>query len=320
MPTLTQLSYIVAVDIHRHFGKASRACHVSQPTLSMQLKKAEEELGVSIFDRSRQPIVPTTRGMIIIGQARKILSELQKLETIGKSGSAEPQGSFRLGVIPTLSPYLIPLFLPYFSKTYPKVELTIDELKTEEIISRLDLEQIDAGILVTPLGQPSIREQVLFYEPFYLFVSESHEFFKKKRIKESDLSAEDIWLLDEGHCLRDQVIQLCGTTKKRRLMPNVHFQSSNLETLKRLVEQNSGYTLLPYLSFMQDRSSKVQSLIREFLKPIPSREVSIVFGRDHLKEEIRTAIIDSILRVLPKDLPKTKQNLEVMPVAQSEEL
>lgn len=310
MATLTQLTYVVAVDQHRHFGRASKSCHVSQPTLSMQLQKLEDELGISLFDRSKQPIVPTERGKEIIERAKKIIHEVKALEYIGKKDGSTPQGTFKLAVIPTLAPYLVPLFISDFSKKYPKVELFIDEMKTHQIIEALENDQIDGGLLVTPLEQPTIREHVLFYEPFYLYVGQQHPFRKKKWVKESDLEVKDTWLLEDGHCFRNQVLQLCSSKNKERVLQNVHFESGNLETLKKLVQKSKGYTLVPHLSIQ----SKENPWIKPFSKPVPSREVSMVYRRDQLKLDIIQALIQSIDSNIPKNLPRSKKDLDVIEI------
>ena len=303
--TLTQLEYVVAVNKHRHFGKAAKDCHVTQPTLSMQLQKLEDELGVILFDRSKSPILPTSEGEKVVKQAQVVIKEYNRIHTILENTNGEISGKFRLAVIPTLAPYVIPLFAKKFADLYPKVELIIEEFKTEEIIELLDREEIDAGILVTPLNEKSLIERVLFYEPFYLFVSQDHELFKKKKVKESELSNDSLWLLNEGHCFRAQVLKVCTMNFDGGNYKNLRFESGNLETLKNLVVQSSGYTLLPHLATL-DLSSNRKKMVREFAKPVPTREVSIVYGRTFLKEKIIDALEEIIISVLPKDIHSLK--------------
>ncbi|MGZ3723386.1 MAG: LysR substrate-binding domain-containing protein, partial [Bdellovibrionales bacterium] len=210
MPSVSQLEYIVAVEKHRHFGKAAEQCHVSQPTLSMQIQKVEEEIGFPIFDRIKKPVVPTAKGLKFIAQAKVLLHEHLKLMDISKNQSEEMSGELRLGVIPTIAPYLLPLFIESFSKEYPNIHLIIDELKTDTIIQLLREDSLDAGILATPLHESGLRERPIFYEPFYLYVAKNHPLNARKRIKEDDLHGDEMWLLQDGHCLRNQVARFCS--------------------------------------------------------------------------------------------------------------
>jgi LysR family transcriptional regulator, hydrogen peroxide-inducible genes activator len=308
MPSLTQLEYLVAVDKYRHFSRAAEACNVSQPSLSMLLQKLEDELGVTIFDRSKKPILTTLIGKAIVAQAKVVLSERNKIFDISKADVDQVSGPFRLGVIPTLAPYVIPLFIDRFSKQYPKVELIIEELKTSDILNHLDEDRIDAGLMATPLKESRFEEKVLFYEPFYLYVSESHPYYKKTRVKESDLSANDIWLLGEGHCLRNQIVKLCSIEKSPGVFKNVQFESGNLETLKRLVDHSAGYTLLPHLAVADITDTATKRKIKPFIKPLPTREVSLVFRRKNLKEKILLGLADVIVKSVPQRLFEIKEN------------
>ncbi|ATH06845.1 hydrogen peroxide-inducible genes activator [Halobacteriovorax marinus] len=303
--TLTQLEYVVAVNKHRHFKKAAAECNVTQPTLSMQLQKLEDELGIIIFDRSKSPILPTIEGEKVIKQAQVVIKEYNRIFHILENSQGEVSGKFRLAVIPTLAPYIIPLFAKKFADNYPRVELVIEEFKTDEIIELLDKEEIDAAILVTPLQEPSLIERVLFFEPFYLFTSPDQDLYKKKKVRESDLSKNSLWLLNEGHCLRTQVLKVCTMNLEMSSYKNLRFESGNLETLKNLVVQSSGYTLLPYLATL-DLSTQRKKMIREFHKPAPTREVSIVYGRTFLKEKIIDALEETIVSVLPKEIRSLK--------------
>lgn len=305
--TITQLEYVLAVDKYRHFGKAAKACSVTQPTLSMQLQKAEEELGVVLFDRSKNPILPTEEGAQIIIQARLVLREYKKIFSIVDANKGEVRGEFRLGVIPTLAPYVIPLFAGAFVKKYPEVILTIEEFKTEEIIELLGKDEIDAGLLVTPIKGENFIERVLFHEPFSVFASINHHLLKKTKIKDKDLNTSDVWLLNEGHCFRQQVLNLCKLSRDNGLHDNLKFESGNLETLKNMVLNNSGYTLLPQLAVM-NLSKEDMLHVREFQSPIPTREVSLVHNRIFLKEKIISALEESIIESLPECLVSMKKN------------
>lgn len=312
--TITQLEYILAVDKHRHFGKAAKACSVTQPTLSMQLQKAEEELGVVIFDRSKNPILATNEGEKIIEQARLVLREYKKIFSIIDANKDEVIGDFRLGVIPTLAPYVIPLFAGEFVRRYPDVNLTIEEFKTEEIIELLNRDEIDAGLLVTPIQGETFIERVLFHEPFSVFASTGHHLLKKNKVKDKDLDASDVWLLNEGHCFRQQVLNLCKVSKGLGNHDNLRFESGNLETLKNMVLNNNGYTLLPHLAVL-NLSEKDLTHVRDFQAPIPTREVSLVHNRIFLKEKIITALEDVIVEHIPESLSSLKKkNIEIISI------
>lgn len=304
--TITQLEYILAVEKFRHFGKAAKACAVTQPTLSMQLQKAEEELQVIVFDRSKNPILPTSEGEKIINQARLVIREYKKIFSIIDASKDEVRGDFRLGVIPTLTPYVVPLFAGAFVQKYPLVNLTIEELKTEEIIELLNRDELDAGLLATPLEGESLIERVLFHEPFSVFASENHPLLKKTRIKDRDLDSTDVWLLNEGHCFRQQVLNICKISKDLGQHDNLKFESGNLETLKNMVINNNGYTLLPLLA-VNNLSVEDKKLVRDFQSPVPTREISLVHNRIFLKEKIITALEESIVENLPESLTSLKK-------------
>ena len=312
--TITQLEYILAVEKYRHFGKAAKACSVTQPTLSMQLQKAEEELGVILFDRSKNPIITTEEGSRIIDQARLVIREYKKIFSIIDASKDEVRGDFRLGVIPTLAPYIIPLFAGAFVKRYPLVNLTIEEFKTEDIISLINKDELDAGLLVTPLEGEAFIERVLFHEPFSVFASKNHELLSKSKIKDKDLNTTDVWLLNEGHCFRQQVLNLCKSTKDVGLHDNLKFESGNLETLKNMVQNSQGYTLLPHLAVL-NLSNEDRKYVREFQNPVPTREVSLVHNRIFLKEKIIAALEESIIDSIPESLASLKKkNIEIVSI------
>jgi LysR family hydrogen peroxide-inducible transcriptional activator len=312
--TITQLEYVLAVDKFRHFGKAAKACSVTQPTLSMQLQKAEDELGVILFDRSKNPILPTEEGERIIQQARSVIREYKKIFSIIDASKDEVRGDFRLGVIPTLTPYVVPLFAGAFVKKYPQVNLTIEEFKTEEIIELLGKDEIDAGLLATPLVGEHLIERVLFHEPFSVFASKNHPLLKKAKIKDNDLNTSDVWLLNEGHCFRQQVLNLCKLSKEKGHHDNLTFESGNLETLKNMVMNSSGYTLLPQLAVL-NLSNEDKKHVREFQAPVPTREISLVHNRIFLKEKIITALEEAIVENLPDSLKSLKKkNIEIISI------
>ncbi len=309
--TLTQLEYVLAVNKFKHFGKAAESCFVTQPTLSMQLQKLEDELEVTIFDRSKSPIQPTDEGQAIIEQARVIIQEEKRLFSIIEENKGEVSGDFKLSVIPTLSPFVIPLFVHEFVKAYPKVNLQIKENKTEEIIDLLKNDEIDAGILVTPLHEKKIIERSLYYEPFYLFASNQHPLSKKNKIREDDLNIEEIWMLNKGNCFRDQVLNICQNRKNSNLSNPINFESGNFETLKNMVLKGNGYTLLPHMAVDQ-LSPSHKKLTRSFYKPIPTREVSLVYSKNIVKEKILNALEEEILASIPEELRHFKKREQLI--------
>ncbi|RNI29898.1 hydrogen peroxide-inducible genes activator [Rufibacter immobilis] len=298
--TLTQLEYLLAVDTYRHFATAAEKCFVTQPTLSMQLQKLEEELGVQVFDRSRVPVRPTELGKDVIAQARVAVAEFKKIEELVKVQRDGISGELRIGIIPTLAPYLVPLFITDFIKKYPQVRITIQELVTNTIVEKLKLELLDVGLLVTPLHDKTIVEVPLFYEAFVGYLHPSHPLSSLKEITAEAIDPAELWLLNDGHCFRSQVLQLCNRAKDTR---NVHldYESGSLETLKRIVETQSGMTLLPELS-VQELPADKTAMVRPFAEPQPLREVSLVVHRSFLKRKTIEALRDEIVTHLPQGL------------------
>ncbi|HEX2627494.1 MAG TPA: LysR substrate-binding domain-containing protein [Chitinophagaceae bacterium] len=310
--TLTQLEYIVAVDTWHHFAKAAEKCFVTQPTLSMQLHKLEQELGVKIFDRSKQPVVATEAGAEIIAQARRILSERDVLLERVQSRKGFLTGELRIGIIPTLAPYLLPLFIPAFTKKYPLVRLVVTEMTTELTVSRLREGRIDAGILVTPLNENGIREQPLFYEEMVAYVSRKNAAYQKTYVLPQDIDPDKLWLLEEGHCFRSQIVKLCELRRASREGSHFEYEAGSVETLKRMVELNDGITILPELATL-NLTSRQSELIRYFRKPSPMREVSIVVHRDFVKKKLIEVMRNEIIQSIPEKIAKNKSTL-VVPV------
>lgn len=309
--TLTQLKYIIAVDTHRHFATAADHCYVTQPTLSMQIHKLEDELGIQIFDRSKQPVVPTPQGFKIVEQARVILKHVQQLEDLATQHEGELRGTFKVGIIPTVAPYLIPLFLQKFSAAYPKIELIFEETKTQQLLTRLQQDQLDIGIIATPAQQANMHEEDLYYEPFIGYLSEDHSLSQKTELSVKDLEIDNLWLLEDGHCFRDQAVKLCKKSRNDSPKTPIQFQSGNLETLKKLVEQNFGMTLLPYLAIDQLNGNHSNARIKNFEHPIPRRKVRLVYGRLHLKDNIVNAFKEVIQDCIPRELLDKEESLIV---------
>ncbi len=303
--TITQLEYIVAVDTHRHFVKAAEKCFITQPTLSMQIQKLEEKLGSKIFDRSKQPVIPTEIGEEIIQQARIILNEVKKIDQLISDKQGILQGELKIGIIPTLAPYLLPLFLQPFLKKYPDVIIKVKEMTTDIIVEKLKTGRIDAGLLVTPLQEPSITEYPLFYEELVAYVSKKNAAFKKTYVLADDIDLKELWLLEEGHCFRSQIINLCELKKQTKEKSNFEYEAGSVETLRKMVELNNGVTILPELATL-DFSTKQLNMIRHFKSPAPVREVSLVTHRDYMKKKLIDVLKQQIIDILPPKLSLNK--------------
>lgn len=302
---LQQLEYIVALDIHRNHSKAAEHCHVTQPTLSMMVKKLEDELGVRIFDRS-QPLKPTHSGEIIVSRARQILQEIKNLKEFIRNEKDSIEGEFRLGVIPTLAPYLLPRFLNEFLEKHPGTSFTVLELQTEEIIKQLKTNRLDAAILVTPLEDREIREVPVFYEPILLYTSENQKYFQQEKVNLKSLTTENLLLLEEGHCFRGQVMNLCSASKVKKTHHQLNYQSGSFETLKAMVDNNYGYTLIPELA-VNAKSKHV----KHFTSPEPVREVSLAVHQGFVKEMLLIKLRDAILKAIPPHFKKNEKYIRV---------
>ncbi len=304
--TITQLKYILAVNNFRHFAKAAEASHVTQPTLSMQIQKLEDELGILIFDRSKHPIVPTPLGERILEQAKKILYESEVLEQMAKQIKGSFEGELKVAVIPTIAPSLLPRFVPEFTRKYPKLQLRIEELKTDEMIEALRSDHIDVGIAATPLEEKGIVEKPLYYEPFMAFVPEYHKFAKDSFLVSSEIDVDDLLLLNEGHCFRNSVLRLCNAGPEQA--SKLRMESGNFETLIRLAHRGMGMTLLPYMTAI-DLSEKYKPHVKPIAEPTPSREVSLLYSRTQLKMEWINALGDLIIKYLPERVLQTPEHL-----------
>ncbi|WP_321347268.1 LysR substrate-binding domain-containing protein [uncultured Draconibacterium sp.] len=301
MITLTQLEYIAAVDTYRHFGKAAEACFITQPTLSMQIKKLEEDLEVIIFDRSKQPLIPTDVGVRIIEQARVVLKQADEVNNIVKDHKNQVSGMLRIGIIPTLAPYLLPIFVGNYKKKYPNIFIKVVEATTENIINLLNKDLIDVGILVTPLHEEKILEKPVFYEEMLIYANSGHKLHSQKEITVEDIATPEIWLLSDGHCFRDQVINLCsylGTTDSQ--LP-FHFEAGSLETLMNIVDREGGITLIPELA-KATMSQKRAYNVENFTNIKPLREVSLVYSRHYAKHKLINLLWREIKESIPKEL------------------
>jgi LysR family transcriptional regulator, hydrogen peroxide-inducible genes activator len=299
--TLTQLEYIVALDTHRHFAVAAEKCFVTQPTLSMQIQKLEEELGVKIFDRTKQPVIPTEVGANIIAQARVTLRESNMIRQIINDQKDTLSGELRIGIIPTLAPYLLPSLYKSVREKYPNLNLVIKESITEDVIHELKNNRLDCCIVVTPLKDPAIKEYVLFYEELFVYVSAKNALSNKKYVLASELDPNQMWLLEEGHCFRSQILNLCELRKSSDF--NFKYETGNIETLKRMVDKSDGITILPELAVMEFGKPQLK-LVKQLKKPSPAREVSLVTHRDHIKTKLIKTLQEEILSIVPAQMQK----------------
>lgn len=294
--TITQLKYVLAVAEHQNFTKAAEKTFVTQPTLSMQIQKLEEELSILIFDRSKKPIELTLVGRKIVNQAKNIVNEAERMQDVVDQEKGFIGGEFRIGIIPTIMPTLLPMFLKTFTVKHPKVHLKIEELATDEIIAKLDEGHLDAAIAATPLHHEKIKERTLYYEPFVGYVPEGHRLFSKDKIEGKDLDIDDILLLEDGHCFRDGVINLCKASKLSK-DDSFQLESGSFETLIKLSHEGLGMTLLPYLHTL-DISEEQKKHLRFFKEPSPAREVSIIYNKSELKMQIINAMYDVIAGIV----------------------
>ena len=301
--TLTQLEYIVTLDTFRHFVLASEKCFVTQPTLSMQIQKLEDELGIKIFDRTKQPVIPTEIGASIIAQARTVLREAKVIAQLINDQKDTLTGELRIGIIPTLAPYLLPPLYKYMREKYPQINLIIREAITEEVIHELKNNRLDCGIVVTPLKDQSIREAILFYEELFVYVSKKHSLSNKKYVLAKDLDPSQLWLLEEGHCFRSQILNLCELRRTTDLQ--FKYETGNIETLRRMVDKSDGITILPELAVMEFSKPQLK-LVKRLKDPTPAREVSLVTHRDYIKSKLILTLKEAILNIVPAQMQRLK--------------
>ena len=311
---LQQLEYIVAIDTHRSFAKAAAACFVTQPTLSSMVKKLEGELDVTLFDRTKPPVVPTAIGTEIVERARAVLKEAARLRTAAK-GAHGGHGELRIGIIPTLAPYLIPLFLPGLLKKHKEMKVTISELTTEAIVDALMKERIDVGVLATPLGVPGLREEPLFHERFLVYAGKDERIGRKKYVLPTEIDPDRLWLLEEGHCLRSQVLNLCELRKRSAEDTHLHYVSGSIGSLLRIVDTQGGLTIVPELAALE-MTGKKKTRLREFAPPVPVREISTVTYRHAIKDQALAALRDSIHQAVSGLKPLKRKQMSVVPIAQ----
>jgi LysR family hydrogen peroxide-inducible transcriptional activator len=309
---LQQLEYIVAVDTYRHFSNAAENCFVTQATLSMMIKKLEQELDVAIFDRSKQPVVPTEAGKLVIEQARIVLKETELIRHLSDNLKSGIKGELKVGIIPTLAPYLLPLFLPPFLKRYPSVKLKIQEQTTDQLLLMLSSDKIDVAIMATPVGHKNFKESPLFYEEFNVFVSANDKNLKKKYILPEDIDINKLWLLEEGHCLRSQTLNLCELQKQQAKAHNLDYEAGSIESLLKITEINEGITIIPELATL-DFGKSSKNKLRHFKPPVPVREISLVTYRHFIKKNLLELLQKEIISSVKPHLRPNKKPAQVVP-------
>lgn len=291
--TIIQLEYLVAVANHGSFSAAAEKCFVTQPSLSMQVKNLEEELGVILLDRSKKPVIPTEAGVAVLQQAREALTAFYRVNEVVSDLKGEISGLLRLGVIPTIAPYLVHRFVPDFVRKYPKVELQIREMQTADIVDALNRDVLDAAILAGGTSPGEIVEEELFNDRFYAYVSPLHPLYERSNIRIEDIDVKHLLLLTEGNCMRDQVIELC---QARRNVPTQYaFESGSLETLMRIVDNTANMTIIPELALdfiPKEKHSQIKTLARG----ATSRKITIAVRRTYVKRSLISALKESIIR------------------------
>lgn len=301
--TLQQLEYILAVNQFRHFAKAAEYCRVTQPTLSAMIQKLEEELDTRIFDRSQQPVCPTPVGILIIEQAQKILVQANRIKNIIEEEKHSLTGTFKLGILPTVAPYLLPRFFPQLMKKYPDLDIRVIEMKTNDIKKALQTGEIDAGIVASLAGMEELQQTPLFYEQFFVYVSRKDILFNSEVIRTSDLNGEQLWLLDEGHCFRDQLVRFCQMKSARASQLAYHLGS--METFMRMVESGKGVTFIPELAVLQLGDIQ-KELVRPFAIPCPTWQIVMLTNKNFIRHTLLEALTKEIKSSIPKEMLSLK--------------
>ena len=290
--TIIQLEYLLAVANHGSFSQAAEKCFVTQPSLSMQVKNLEEELGVILLDRSKKPVIPTEAGTLVLNQAREAVMAFRRVTEAVNDLKGEVSGLLRLGVIPTIAPYLLHRFVPEFTRKYPKVELQIKEMVTSDIVAALNRDMLDAAILAGGTSPGEIIEEELFDDRFYAYVSSMHPLYERSNIRIEDIDVKHLLLLSEGNCLRDQVLELCQA--RRRVPAQYAFESGSLDTLMRIVDNTANMTIIPELALDFIPKEK-HSQIKTLAKGATSRKITIAVRRTYVKRSLISALKESII-------------------------
>ena len=298
---IQQLEYIVALDKYRHFQRAAESCGVSQPTLSALIQKLEEELDLILFDRKSHPISPTDSGRAVIDQARVVLYHIAQLKEMTRKEKEMDCGTIRIGIIPTVAPYVLPRLFKQMQRMFPQIELRAYELRTAVIIEQLRKAELDMAILATPLEQPDFLEVPLYYEKFAAYVSPDEELYNEEEIVASEMPTQHLWVLKEGHCMRNQVFNFCQT----RSDYSTSYEAGSIDTLIKIVDENGGYTIIPelHLPLLHDNQ---QQHIRQLSAPTPVREISLIIRQDYVRERLVNAVAEAVKAIIPDEMLDTR--------------
>ncbi|QGY46300.1 LysR family transcriptional regulator [Maribellus comscasis] len=293
----TQLEYLKELYVQGSFSSAARHLKITQPALSLQIQKLEEEIGFKLLDRTKRPLRFTEEGKYFYHKSIDILKMVEELKQTSFELSEEVKGNVHVGIIPTLAPYLVPLFINELNRSYPDLQIEVTEFKTEDIISKLKLGDLDCGILSTPVSAGGVLFETLFYERFFAYISEDHRLFDSEKINIDELSEEEIWYLEEGNCFQNQVNSICKINYQKKTSQNLIYRSSSIESLRRIVENKNGITFLPELATI-NIPSELEELIKEFSGEQPVREISLVVSKNYSKKRqiaaLKKVILDSI--------------------------
>ncbi len=299
--TLTELRYVVALAQERHFGRAAQKCFVTQPTLSLALAKLEDELGLRLFERNKNEVLVTPLGNEIVEQARRVLDEVGKIQSIAKGSRDQLAGALRLGVIPTIGPYLLPELVPALLRRAPRMPLALEENFTGNLVPMLRDGEIDVAIIALPFTVPGVKTRALYEEPFSVVVPEGHEWARKKRVRTEELAGQELLVLNAGHCFRDQVLEACPGQANTA---NPEGRSgSSLETIRNMVASGLGVSVLPATALEPRYTNR---LVKEipFADPVPSRKVALAwrasFSRPDAVEAVAAAALDVKLACVRK--------------------
>lgn len=307
--TIQQLEYVLAVDTCRHFGRAAELCRVTQPTLSMMIQKLEDELDVKLFDRSMQPIKPTPAGRKVIEQAKIVIHQASLIKDIVNEEEQSLKGTFKLAILPTIAPYLLPRFVQQLTSRHPELDIRFVEMKTAKTVEALLNGDVDAGIIASHEDEDLLHNQTLYYEQFLGYISRNESIFKHELIRTADISQERLWLLDEGHCFRDQLMRFCQMEKVK--LRQAAYQLGSMETFMRMVESGNGITFIPELASLQMHQEQLE-LVRPFAIPKPAREIVFVTRKDFVRHTLAKKLIESIKASVPKEMISLQPGVKVV--------
>ena len=295
----TQLEYFRELYVTGNFSGAAEKLGITQPALSLQIQKLEEELEFKLIDRTRRPMKLTQEGEVFYRKSIEILQQFEQLKDVALELTEEVKGTLKLGIIPTLAPYLVPLFLFKLKQKYPELQVEVFELKTEDIISEMKMGLLDAGIISTPISENNLKIDPIFYELFFAYVSEKNAFFNADSIKIDEIDESEIWYLEEGNCFQNQVNSICNIIPKQTNERQLIYRSSSIDSLRRIVENESGITFIPELATI-NIPSEHEDMIKNFTDVQPVREISIITLKKHPKERQIKALKTIIEESIPK--------------------